>query len=307
MEKTDWKSFQQAFDKLAEPQQVLYQEPLSRHTTFQIGGPADMLFLPRNCEEVAAALQLAQVSGIPVTVLGNGSNVLVLDGGVRGLVIKIADNLNYLRQEDCRIIAGAGALLQDVSRMVGRSGLTGMEFAVGIPGTVGGAVYMNAGAYHGEISAIVEEVRTVSPAGEICSFQRCECGFSYRHSIFQDNGHVICEVRLTLCGGEAEQIHGLMVDYTQRREDKQPLERASAGSTFKRPPGYFAGTLIEQAGLKGYRIGGAKVSTKHAGFVINAGGATARDVLELIEAVRRKVHSHAGVWLEPEVRIIGEP
>ena len=204
------------------------------------------------------------------------------------------------------MIAGAGALLKDVSKFAARCGLTGMEFAVGIPGSIGGAVFMNAGAYDGEISHIVSAVTAVSRDGEVKRFERNELDFGYRHSIFQENGDIICEIELSLMAGIHTEIHDKMGDLTQRRESRQPLEMPSAGSTFKRPVGHFAGTLIEQSGLKGFRIGGAQVSPKHAGFVINAGDAKAQDVLDLINEVQRLVYEKHGVKLYPEVRTLGE-
>jgi UDP-N-acetylmuramate dehydrogenase len=204
------------------------------------------------------------------------------------------------------VVAGAGASLGDVSRYAARHGLTGLEFAVGIPGSIGGAVFMNAGAYDGEIGQVVSAATAVCPGSRMVRFSHAELQFGYRHSVFQDNGCIVCEVELSLGNGENNVIQERMGDFTRRREAKQPVEMPSAGSTFKRPPGYFAGTLIEEADLKGLRIGGAQVSEKHAGFIINAGGATAADVLALIGEVQRRVQEKFGVRLQPEVRIIGE-
>lgn len=287
-------------------ERLLVNEPLSKHTTFQIGGPADYFAVPETTAETAAVLRIAQQYQLAVTILGNGSNVLVRDKGVRGLVIKFNKAMGYVRHEGRLLKAGAGALLADVSHYAAKQQLQGMEFAVGIPGSIGGAVFMNAGAYCGEIGPVVEAVTAVCLDGQIRRFTREMLDFSYRHSVFQDNHCVICEVELLLEQGEQPDIIEKMDDFTLRRESKQPLEMPSAGSTFKRPPGHFAGTLIEQAGLKGLTVGGAQVSTKHAGFVINAGGATARDVQDLIQEVQRRVFAHAGVMLHPEVRIIGE-
>ena len=286
---------------------LLAAEPLSQHTTFAIGGPADIFVQPGSMGELAATMQVLHAhSDVPVTILGNGSNVLVLDRGIRGVVIKLGDFLSSLRQDGNRIFAGAGSLLSEVSGFAATQGLEGMEFAVGIPGSIGGAVFMNAGAYQGEMSCVVDAVTAVSPAGGVRRFSREELEFSYRHSIFQDNGHIVCEVELLLEAGESKTIEARMQELTQRRESKQPLELPSAGSTFKRPPGHFAGTLIEQSGLKGLRVGGAEVSQKHAGFIVNAGGATAQDVLALISEVQRQVQQQFGVSLQPEVRILGE-
>ncbi|WP_243638763.1 UDP-N-acetylmuramate dehydrogenase [Lucifera butyrica] len=290
------------------PGRIRFQEPMTLHTTFQIGGPADFLVFPNSIHEVAAALDLARQHGIAVTVLGNGSNVLVLDHGIRGMVIKFGNEMGYIRHNGngTKVIAGAGALLSDVSSYAAQHHLSGLEFAIGIPGSIGGAVFMNAGAYEGEISQVVDAVTGVCPDGSIKRFTYAEIDFGYRHSIFQDNDCTICEVELALCDGIHQDIHCKMGEYTAKRQTKQPIEMPSAGSTFKRPPGYFAGTLIEQAGLKGLQIGGAQVSLKHAGFVVNAGGATAQDVLALIKEIQHRVNDQFGVLLQPEVRIIGE-
>lgn len=285
---------------------LLIDEPLSKHTTFKIGGPADYLVFPSSVEEIASVMVVAKEYGLPVTVLGNGSNILVLDKGIKGLVLKFNNEMSCIQHSGTRIHVGAGAMLADVSRYAAEQGLSGMEFAIGIPGSIGGAVFMNAGAYCGEMCQIVAGALTVSKDGSIQRFSETDIAFGYRHSIFQDNGYIICEVELNLQLQEQPTIKEKMNDYTVKRETKQPLEMPSAGSTFKRPPGHFAGTLIEQAGLKGFTVGGAQVSTKHAGFVINAGGATAQDVLNLIKEVQCHVYEHSGVMLEPEVRIVGE-
>lgn len=285
---------------------LLLQEPMANHTTFRIGGPADYLFLPGSEQEIIAVLKLTRQFSVPVTVIGNGSNMLVRDKGIRGLVLKLGENMSYVKKQGSCLVTGAGTILGDVSRYAENQHLTGMEFAVGIPGSIGGAVFMNAGAYEGEMSQIVTAVSAVCPDGTAKRFTRDMLDFGYRHSIFQDNHCIIYEVEVQLVLGQQRSINQRMCDFTQRRESKQPIELPSAGSTFKRPPGYFAGTLIEQAGLKGLRVGGAQVSEKHAGFIINAGGATARDVLALIEEVQQRVYEYAGVMLHPEVRIIGE-
>lgn len=295
-----------AIKKILDAKQILIDEPMKYHTTFKIGGPADYLLLPTSIEEITSVLAVVKAYDMPLTVLGNGSNVLVLDSGIRGVVMKFDKNLAYLKQKDNKVIAGAGALLKDVSKFAAKCGLTGMEFAVGIPGSIGGAVFMNAGAYDGEISNIVCAVTAVSLDGEVKRFERDTLDFSYRHSVFQDNAYLICEVELSLMEGIHTEIDDKMGDLTRRRESKQPIEMPSAGSTFKRPVGYFAGTLIEQTGLKGFRIGGAQVSPKHAGFVINAGDAKAQDVLDLIQEVQRLVYEKHGVKLYPEVRTLGD-
>lgn len=291
---------------ILKPDQFFVDEPMSRHTTFKIGGPADYLFFPSSMEEVTQVWEVLERYHIPVTILGNGSNVLVLDKGIRGAVIKFGAFFSQIRHEGNRIFAGAGAMLKDVSQYAASYGLTGMEFAVGIPGSVGGAVFMNAGAYNGEMKNIVHGVHAVAPNGKVVYYTANEIAFGYRHSVFQENGQAICEVEIDLLPGERNSIESQMTDLTARREKKQPLEMPSAGSTFKRPEGYFAGTLIESSGLKGFQVGGAQISAKHAGFVINAGNATAADVLNLIKEVQSRVYKEKGVKLFPEVRIIGE-
>ena len=258
-------------------------------------------------EETEKVLALVSEYKLPLTILGNGSNVLVQDKGIRGVVVKFARPMAKIRHEGTRIIAGAGALLKDVSEAAAQNSLTGLEFACGIPGSIGGAIFMNAGAYDGEMKNVADTVRTVDREGKIHTYSRDELDLGYRHSRFQDNGEAIVEVELLLQPGDSEAIRAKMEDFTERRESKQPLEMPSAGSTFKRPKGYFAGTLIQETGLKGLQVGGAQVSTKHAGFVVNAtGDATAADVRGLIHEVQQRVYKKHGVMLHPEVRIIGE-
>ena len=288
------------------PEHILLNEPMKDHTTFRIGGPADCLILPASMEDVAFVFQCLKRHDIPFVILGNGSNVLVLDKGIRGVVIKFNSPISAIRKKKNTLTAGAGALLRDVSEFAAENNLSGMEFACGIPGSIGGAVFMNAGAYDGEMKNIVSAVRAISPKGEIVQFAANELDFGYRHSIFQENGCAVCEVDLTLTPGNAEEIKEKIAGFTERRESKQPLEMPSAGSTFKRPEGHYAGTLIEQTGLKGFTVGGAQVSDKHAGFVVNAGDATAKDVLELIRQVQDRVFEKHHVKLFPEVRILGE-
>ncbi|MBQ6975664.1 MAG: UDP-N-acetylmuramate dehydrogenase [Selenomonadaceae bacterium] len=297
-------------NKLAETlrsDQFIFHAPMSEHTTFKIGGAADVLIFPSTVAEVAAVIKLTEEFNLPCTILGNGSNVLILDRGIRGVVVKFSDKFfGNIRVDGTKIFAGAGALLKDVSNFAATNSLSGLEFAVGIPGSIGGAVYMNAGAYGGEMKNIIAKVTAISKSAEILTFDAESLCLGYRQSIFQQNGCAICEVELNLTQGNFDEIKNLMDDFTQRRQTKQPLEFPSAGSTFKRPKGYFAGTLIDKTGLKGLKVGGAMVSEKHAGFVVNAGGATAQDVLNLIEEVRRRVNEVHGVTLTPEVRILGE-
>ena len=280
--------------------------PLRFHTTFRIGGPADLLFYPRNTEEVQKIIGLAREYGEPITWLGNGSNILVRDGGIRGLVIRFSRKMASISREDTDLVVGAGALLRDVAAYAQENGLAGLEFACGIPGSIGGAIFMNAGAYDDEMKSVVVSVKTVTRDGELHLYSAEELDFGYRHSIFHGCDEAICETRLHLHEDDKALILARMEDLNQRRESKQPLSYPSAGSTFKRPPGYFAGTLIDQTGLKGLTVGGAQVSQKHAGFVINIGNATADDVQQLISIVQKRVYAAHGVQLFPELRIIGE-
>lgn len=299
-------AFAAELEKAIPPERLMINEPMSKHTTFKIGGLADYLVFPAATDEIAAVLDTAKRHNVPVTVLGNGSNVLVLDRGIRGLVIKFGPHMGYIRHSGSILYAGAGALLADVSKYAAANALTGFEFAIGIPGSIGGAVFMNAGAYEGEMSQVVQAATAVCSNGRVRRFSLKELAFGYRHSVFQDNNCVICEVELRLSNGEDNSIRNRLSEYTSKRESKQPLEMPSAGSTFKRPQGYYAGTLIEKAGLKGTSVGGAQVSTKHAGFIINAGGATANDVLALISKVQDNVYQQFGVLLHPEVKVLGE-
>ena len=288
------------------PEQFLVNEPMSRHTTFRIGGPADYLFFPSSADEVAAIFALSDQYHLPLTILGNGSNVLVLDKGIRGVVVKFNSPFSSIRQEENTIVAGAGAILGAVAQYAAKQGLSGLEFAVGIPGSLGGAIFMNAGAYDGEMKNVVTRVTAVNRQGALIHYLTAELDFGYRHSIFQENDQAICEIQLQLAPGDPMSIHQKMAGFTERRIKKQPLDLPSAGSTFKRPEGYFAGTLIEHTGLKGFHIGDAQISEKHAGFVVNKGNATAADVLRLIHEVQDRVLQEHGVKLYPEVRILGE-
>ncbi len=300
--------FVKACRSFLEESQVLLDEPMSRHTTFEIGGPADCLIFPTTTKEVQQVLALVNEYELPLTVLGNGSNVLVRDGGIRGVVLKFNGPMSAIRLsgDGTHIVADAGAHLKDVSEFAAKNGLTGLEYACGIPGSIGGAIFMNAGAYDGETKNVAYAVRAVTRAGELKEYKADELGLGYRRSIFQGNGELICQVELALQKGDMAAIQAKIADFTQRRESKQPLELPSAGSTFKRPQGYFAGTLIDQTGLKGLTVGGAQVSTKHAGFVVNFNHATAQDVQGVIAEVQKRVLARHGVQLYPEVRMIGE-
>ena len=286
--------------------ELLLEEPMAKHTSFRIGGPADVLAQPADEAELAALLKRAGEHAVPVTLIGNGSNLLVRDKGIRGLVIKLSNSFSDMKALGNELTFGSGISLAMASKKAASLSLSGLEFAVGIPGTIGGAVYMNAGAYDGEMAKVVTSVRVMDREGKISELKASELAFAYRHTALQNSGWIVISVTVALQPGEAESIAAKMADFSQRRISKQPLELPSAGSMFKRPPGYFAGTLIEQTGLKGYTVGGAQVSTKHAGFVVNVGGATAQDVLQLISDVQSKVFAAHGVRLEPEVLVLGE-
>lgn len=284
---------------------IKFNEPMSLHTTFRAGGPADMFFEPENEEELSAVLAAAKDEGIDAVVIGNGSNLLVRDGGIRGIVVHLGKKMSKICTDGCFITAESGAQMSAVAAAALEAELGGLEFASGIPGSIGGGLYMNAGAYGGELSDVAVSARYIQD-GEILTIEKKDMKLGYRRSIFAQEGGIITSVRLCLAPDKRENILAKMQDFKQRRCDKQPLEFASAGSTFKRPEGHFAGALIEQAGLKGYGIGAAQVSEKHAGFIINRGGASAAQILELIGYVQKKVYESSGVMLEPEVRIIGE-
>lgn len=281
------------------------KEPMREHTTFRIGGEADLFVSPRR-EELAEVLALAKEEQVPVTIIGNGSNLLVGDRGIRGLVVEIGAGMADIFVEKNHVRAGAGALLSQVAGRACRAGLGGMEFAAGIPGSVGGAVTMNAGAYGGEMKDILTQITVLSKEGTIRCLGVEELDLGYRHSCIPDREYVVVEAEFTLSEKPEEEIRERMQDLAGRRREKQPLEYPSAGSTFKRPEGYYAGKLIMDAGLRGYRVGDAQVSEKHCGFVINRGEATAEDVKRLMRDVQEKVYEQYKVVLEPEVRMIGE-
>ena len=285
---------------------LLLAEPMTKHTSFHIGGPAELMAQPQSEAELQSLLMKAAEAAVPVTLVGNGSNLLVRDKGIRGLVIKLGSMLRDIKVSGNVLTFGSGVSLAQASKKAAELGLSGMEFAVGIPGSIGGAVYMNAGAYDGEMAKVVKSVRVMDAAGEVSELSAGELDFGYRHSALQGSGKIVTSVTVELAAGDKQAIAEKMADFSNRRITKQPLELPSAGSMFKRPPGYFAGTLIDQTGLKGYTVGGAQVSTKHAGFVVNIGGATAADVLQLISDVQAKVFAAHGVHLEPEVLVLGE-
>ena len=284
---------------------VFANEPMANHTTFKIGGPADYLVTPQSANDVRYVAECVRDHGVPLHVIGLGSDLLVADEGLRGVVIKLAENLAGIKVEGTRVIAEAGASNEAVAFAALEAGLTGYEFASGIPGTIGGAAIMNAGAYDGQFSDVAVSLTCLTPEGDIVEVSRKEADWSYRHSMMDKCGYIVLSAVLQLSEGDPAEIKAYMEDLKQRRESKQPLEMPSAGSTFKRPEGYYAGKLIQDADLMGYAVGGAQVSTKHAGFVVNAGGATAADVRQLIADVQDRIFDMEGVRLEPEVRMWG--
>ena len=292
--------------KLLGEAKVLVKEPMASHTTFRIGGPADYFVLPETVEELAAILKLCKEEKVPYFILGNGSNLLVGDKGFRGVVVQLYKNFDGMTIEGTTVTAKAGAMLVRVAKESGKAGLTGLEFASGIPGTIGGAMVMNAGAYGGEMKDVVTAVTVLTKDGEIKKLSGEEMNFRYRGSVVEDEDYIVLEAVMELKEGNLEEIQARMAELTLQRKTKQPIEFPSAGSTFKRPEGYFAGKLIQDAGLRGFQVGGAQVSEKHCGFVINAGGATASDVMSLMQQVSDKVNEEFGVTLEPEVKRIGE-
>ena len=279
---------------------------MDRHTTFRIGGPADYFLIPETPEEIKQILNICRDENIPYFILGNGSNLLVSDAGYRGAIIQVFRNMSGITTEGTKIRASAGALLSAIAAEARNASLTGFEFAGGIPGTLGGAVVMNAGAYGGEMKDVLEEVTVLDGDGNIRTLKAEELELGYRTSAVKKNGYLVLEAVISLKEGDPEAIRARMRELSEQRTSKQPLEYPSAGSTFKRPEGYFAGRLIMDCGLRGYRVGGAEVSQKHCGFVINAGGATAADVRALMQDVTEKVQEKFGVTLEPEVKFLGD-
>ena len=287
-------------------EQVLFDEPMKKHTTFRIGGPADVFVMPRTIEEVSKALEICRQEQLPYFILGNGSNLLVSDQGYRGVIIQLDRNMEEITVDGTEIRAAAGALLSSIAVVARRASLAGFEFAGGIPGTLGGAVVMNAGAYGGEMKDVLKEVTVMTGNGEIRVIPASELEMGYRTSIIKKAGYLVLGATISLKKGNLEEIKALTRELSEKRTSKQPLEFPSAGSTFKRPEGYFAGKLIMDSGLRGYQIGGARVSDKHCGFVINAGDATAQDVVALMDHVIEVVREKYGVTLEPEVKFLGD-
>lgn len=296
----DWKK---ELEKKAKT--VWFDEPMSRHTSFKIGGPADAFIQIESVEELKCVLSWCKRQEIPCMVMGNGSNMLVSDRGIEGVVLQIGSHMQNITIEGGKITAQCGVMLSKLASAAAEASLSGLEFAAGIPGTLGGAVYMNAGAYGGEMKDVVVCAEYLADDAKIYTAERESLDFGYRHSRFSDGKAFILSCVMELQPGDKHQIRNLMADYQKRRADKQPLDMPSAGSTFKRPEGYFAGKLIEDAGLKGYSIGGAQVSEKHSGFVVNTGSATAKDVMDLIEYIQKTVYERFQVRLETEVRLVG--
>lgn len=288
-------------EQILPAEQILRQEPMSRHTTFRTGGPAELFLEIRRASELQKLLTFFGESGTKYFVVGNGSNLLVDDSGYDGAILHIADGFCGIHVAEEKITAEAGTLLVRAASAALENSLTGLEFAFGIPGSVGGGAVMNAGAYDGEMSRVVSLVRGFTTAGKEVAFQNKELEFGYRNSILKREKIVVTEVEFKLSGGMRKEISAKMADFTERRRTKQPLEYPSAGSTFKRPEGHFAGKLIMDAGLRGMRIGGAQVSEKHCGFIVNRGGATAADIRQLMEKVQKTVKEQFGVELEPEI------
>lgn len=285
---------------------VLFDEPMDKHTTFRIGGKAEAFVRAESIEELSDLRAFCSREEIPFLFIGKGSNILVSDKGISGVVATFGEKMCEIRVKDDMVIAEAGATLSAVAGFALQRGLTGMEFAAGIPGSVGGAIRMNAGAYGGDMSQVVGWVRVLEPDGNIKTILGAHMEFGYRTSILKELPYIVLACGIQLMPGDETQIRQTMLELAAKRREKQPLEYPSAGSTFKRPEGFFAGKLIEDAGLRGKKIGGAMVSEKHCGFIINEGNATAKDVMELIEFVRKTVYERFGVLLEPEVIFVGD-
>lgn len=293
-------------EKKIDRQHIHEDEWMNKHTTFKIGGPADLYVIPNSEEELIHAIQVCKQENVPYYVIGNGSNLLVTDKGFRGVIIEVYKQLAGIKVEGNCIVAYAGALLSKIANTALENNLTGFEFAHGIPGTLGGAVTMNAGAYGGEMKHVIESATVIDSEGKVQTLSLEELELTYRKSIVSRLGYTVIKATIRLSEGEAEAISTVMKDLGQRRRDKQPLEYPSAGSTFKRPEGHFAGKLIMDSGLRGYQLGGAQVSEKHCGFIINRDHATCADVLQLISYIQSEIKAKFNVDIEPEVRMIGE-
>lgn len=285
---------------------IKLDEPMKKHISFRVGGPADILVKPTTEQQLSDIIKLIKKENVPYLIIGNGSNLLIKDGGIRGVVIEISNNFNHFEIEGNKVKIQAGALLSVVGKAVLREELKGFEFAAGIPGTLGGALAMNAGAYGGEMKDIVKSVKLMDTDGNIFEFTNEDMEFGYRRSILSKTDYIVLSAEIELEKGNHEEIKATMMDFTQRRVTKQPLSLPSAGSTFKRPEGHFAGKLIEDSGLRGLTLRGAQVSEKHCGFVVNLGNAKAKDLLELMYVVKSTVNAKFGIMLEEEVKILGE-
>lgn len=298
-------SYKDLFKDIYSEDSIKVNEPMKNHISFKVGGPADILLEPSNDMQVIKTIKICRDNNVPYMIIGNGSNLLVKDGGIRGVVIKLS-GLNSVNVDKNYITAGAGVVLKEVSDVALDNSLTGFEFASGIPGSVGGAVFMNAGAYDGEMKNIINSVTVLDKNDNIITLPKEKLEFGYRTSNIKTEDYIVLSAQFELQLGDKDKINNRIEELTQKRVEKQPLEYASAGSTFKRPEGYFAGKLIQDAGLKGFSVGDAEVSQKHSGFVINTGNATAQDVLDVIKHVQDEVKNQFGVELKTEVRIIGE-
>ena len=296
----------EALSKFIPPERILEKEPMRKHTSFRTGGDADRLILIDTREELAGVLSFLRGEDLPFFILGNGTNLLVSDRGYRGSIIELSSEFKNISISGEEILSGAGSLLVNIAETALKEGLTGFEFASGIPGTVGGAIVMNAGAYGGEMKDIVTFVDVLTPEGEFKRLKNEELSFGYRRSIIREASYIVLEAEFKLRSGDREEIRLKMEELKEKRNEKQPLNFPSAGSTFKRPEGNFAGKLIMDAGLKGLRKGGAQVSEKHCGFIINTGDATSDDIISLINTVKERVYEDSGVMLEPEILMIGE-
>jgi UDP-N-acetylmuramate dehydrogenase len=289
------------------PDGLKLNEPMSGHTSFRIGGPADIMVLPATIQQIIATVEICRKNNCPYYIMGNGTNLLVRDGGYRGVIIKTAANMKECKIEGEKVYGQSGILLSTLSKYIAEAGLEGFEFASGIPGTLGGAVAMNAGAYDGEIKDVIEWARVMTADGDIMTYSKDQLELGYRTSTIQRNDLVVLDCGLSLKRGKRDAINEKINKYTSMRKARQPLSLPSAGSTFKRPEGYYAGKLIEDAGLKGTRIGDAQVSELHCGFIVNVGKASANDIIALINHVKKEVRERFNVELQPEVKVIGEP
>ncbi len=301
--------FDDAVKKILTEEQIERQESLAKHTTFRIGGPAEYFLKPKSEEEIARIIACCKEQNVPYYVLGNGSNVLAEDEGYAGVILHVGKNFSSMEIKknsdgSFLVCAGAGMMLSKLAKEAAKEGLTGLEFAAGIPGMLGGAITMNAGAYGGEIKDCIQWAKVVTPEGESKVLTKEQLELGYRSSVIQREGYIVTQAEFLLFKGGQETIYATMEEYQNRRKEKQPLEYPSAGSTFKRPEGYFAGKLIEDAGLRGYRVGDLMVSEKHCGFVVNVGEGTAKDAHQLLEDVSRIVYEKFQVTLEPEVRFL---